>query len=333
MASSPSSSSSDESIWRMLDPSPSSKSPKYEVFLSFRRQDTRRTFVSHLYRALDQEGIRTYRDENQQTGDGRISPEVAQAINESKIAVVVMSANYASSSWCLDILATIMESSMVTKAVFYEVDPDDWRRRTDDFRRHEERGNRWRNALERLESTNPRFSSRDWEDDSKMLDDLIRSISYENVDHRVMSLIPTELMTDIRAGSRADIQTGLKELNTEDDSVTDNNMSTELASLASEDSNGLVGMYRHKKELSICAVHFAGRLPLALEVLGTLLHGKDEESWKRTLRKLEASQDNGSRLVSNYIRAAEYLPRRPKDLEHCVRADKEEHSPSYHMLL
>ena len=85
--------------------------------------------------------------------------------------------------------------------------------------------------------------------------------------------------------------------------------------------------------LSIRAVHFAGRLPLALKVLGSLLYDKNKESWNITLRKLEASQDNGSHQVSNYIAAGEYLPRRQIELEQYVRADEEEHSASYHMLL
>ncbi|WZZ67526.1 hypothetical protein YC2023_078896 [Brassica napus] len=84
---------------------------------------------------------------------------------------------------------------------------------------------------------------------------------------------------------------------------------------------------------SIRAVHFAGRLPLALKVLGSLLFDKDKERWKTTLRKLEASQDNGSRQISKYIGAGEYLPRRQIELEQYVRADEEEHSASYHMLL
>ncbi|KAG2313223.1 hypothetical protein Bca4012_027785 [Brassica carinata] len=85
--------------------------------------------------------------------------------------------------------------------------------------------------------------------------------------------------------------------------------------------------------LSIRAVHFAGRLPLALKVLGSFLYDKDLESWKSTLRNLEASQDNGSCQVSNYIGARAYLPRRQTELEHYIREDEENHSGSYHMLL
>ncbi|CAA7043068.1 unnamed protein product [Microthlaspi erraticum] len=146
------------------------------VFLSYKREDTGTTFVSHLYRSLDQKEIRTYNDENQQTIDGRVSPEVDRAIEESNVAVVVISENYASSVWCLEVLAKIIEHARFTfdmpiYTVFYEMDPEDLTRPTgkfaDDLRRHEESEtpetvNRWRNALERLESNDPKFCSRDW---------------------------------------------------------------------------------------------------------------------------------------------------------------------------
>lgn len=143
---------------------------KYDVFLSFREADTRRTFVSHVIRSLNQKGIRTYKDENQPRGDGRISPEVAQAIEESTIAVIVLSENYASSVWCLDVLAKIIGDLTVTIPVLYDVDPEDLRRVTgkfaDDFRRHDEREtpetvNRWRDSLTRLADISS-LCSRNW---------------------------------------------------------------------------------------------------------------------------------------------------------------------------
>ncbi|GKG47411.1 Toll/interleukin-1 receptor domain-containing protein [Tanacetum coccineum] len=39
------------------------KSFKYDVFLSFRGEDTRHNFVSHLYKALEQQGVLTYKDD------------------------------------------------------------------------------------------------------------------------------------------------------------------------------------------------------------------------------------------------------------------------------
>ena len=49
-------------------PSPSSSStrqPKYDVFLSFRGEDTRTNFTDHLYVALKRKGIITFRDEEE----------------------------------------------------------------------------------------------------------------------------------------------------------------------------------------------------------------------------------------------------------------------------
>ncbi|GKE49032.1 TMV resistance protein N-like protein, partial [Tanacetum coccineum] len=43
--------------------SSSSGSYVYDVFLSFRGEDTRKTFVDHLYYALEQRHIRTYKDD------------------------------------------------------------------------------------------------------------------------------------------------------------------------------------------------------------------------------------------------------------------------------
>jgi len=92
----------------------------------------------------------------------------------------------------------------------------------------------------------------------------------------------------------------------------------EMECLRYEEALQLFSLYAFKttypligfEQFSIRAVHFAGRLPLALKVLGSFLYDKDEESWKRTLRKLEASQYYGSSQISNYIGGGEYLSRR-----------------------
>ena len=81
---------------------------KYDVFLSFRGVDTRNNFTDHLYAALQRNGILTFKDEEKLRKGNRISSELLKAINESRFAIVILSRNYASSTWCLDELAEII---------------------------------------------------------------------------------------------------------------------------------------------------------------------------------------------------------------------------------
>ena len=77
----------------------------YEVFLSFRGEDTRNGFTSHLYNALDQKGICTFIDDEKLERGKSISPTLLIAKEKSKFAIVILSRDYASSTWCLDELA------------------------------------------------------------------------------------------------------------------------------------------------------------------------------------------------------------------------------------
>ncbi|MFS7959040.1 putative TIR domain, P-loop containing nucleoside triphosphate hydrolase [Helianthus anomalus] len=113
-------------------PASMSQSWNYDVFLSFRGEDTRRNFVDHLYKDLVQQGIQTYKDDETLPRGERIGPALLKAIQESRIALVVFSQNYADSSWCLDELAHIMECvdtrGQIVEPVFYHVDPSDLRK-------------------------------------------------------------------------------------------------------------------------------------------------------------------------------------------------------------
>jgi len=80
----------------------SSKVCKYDIFLSFRGEDTRRTFVSHLYKALELRGIYTFKDDERLEAGQSISAELLKAIEEARFAVVIFSKSYASSRWCLE---------------------------------------------------------------------------------------------------------------------------------------------------------------------------------------------------------------------------------------
>lgn len=99
---------------------------KYDVFLSFRGTETRKTFTSHLYKALDGNKIDTYIDYRLERGD-EIAPALLKAIKGSKISVVIISKDYASSRWCLDELVHILECKewygQIVIPIFYKIDP------------------------------------------------------------------------------------------------------------------------------------------------------------------------------------------------------------------
>ncbi|KAL8239806.1 hypothetical protein R6Q59_016373 [Mikania micrantha] len=103
------------------------KSFKYDVFLSFRGEDTRKTFVSHLHKALVNEGITTYKDDETIEKGERIDDQLIRSIQESRSYIIVFSKNYANSSWCLQELSKIMECQKTKEQtaypVFYKVEP------------------------------------------------------------------------------------------------------------------------------------------------------------------------------------------------------------------
>nr|XP_023911674.1 TMV resistance protein N-like [Quercus suber] len=107
--------------------SSSSRGCTYDVFLSFRGEDTRTKFTDHLYSALKRKGISTFRDDEKLKRGTFIAPELLKAIEESRFAVVVLSKDYASSRWCLTELTKIVEcmekTRLVVLPVFHYVDP------------------------------------------------------------------------------------------------------------------------------------------------------------------------------------------------------------------
>jgi hypothetical protein len=143
-------------------PSPSKPRWNYDVFLSFRGEDTRKTFTDHLYTALVHAGIHTFRDDDELPRGNHISTELLKAIQESRVSIVVFSQGYASSSWCLDELVEILHCKntigQILLPIFYDVNPSDVRKQTgtfaEAFARHEdrfqsemERVHKWRAAL------------------------------------------------------------------------------------------------------------------------------------------------------------------------------------------
>jgi len=134
----------------MTEPESSRCRPEgtYDVFLSFRGEDIRKTFTGHLYAALVQAGIHTFLDDVELPRGEEISEQLLKAIRESKISIVVFSKGYASSRWCLNELVEILKckrkkTGQIVLPIFYDIDPSDVRKQTGSFAeafdKHEER--------------------------------------------------------------------------------------------------------------------------------------------------------------------------------------------------
>ncbi|TQD98003.1 hypothetical protein C1H46_016367 [Malus baccata] len=161
----------------------------YDVFLNFRGEDTRRSFVSHLYRALDQKAIHTFIDAEELRKGNHLS-DLLTAIRNSRVSIVVFSPNYASSTWCLKELVQILEcmdsDGQTVVPVFYDVDPSHVRKRkrsfAEAFARHEldsaaemAEVQSWKSALTRACNLSG-WDSQNYKDDARLVEEIVQDI-------------------------------------------------------------------------------------------------------------------------------------------------------------
>ncbi|XP_039169948.1 disease resistance protein RPV1 [Eucalyptus grandis] len=151
-------------ISHVSNPSSSSPRPDYQVFLSFRGPDTRRTFADFLYTSLTGVGIRVFRDEEDLEKGKEMNPQLIQAIEQSKISIPVISKEYASSKSCLMELKEMVKcmdgKNHTIIPIFYYVNPSDVQNCTGPVKmalnEHKKRGrddsilNPWKSALQRI---------------------------------------------------------------------------------------------------------------------------------------------------------------------------------------
>ncbi|KAI6681099.1 hypothetical protein NL676_034980 [Syzygium grande] len=101
----------------------------FDVYLNFRGLDTRRSFADHLYHTFDLAWIQFCSSDNEEelTVGEPIQQSLFQAIRHSKIAIPILSENYASSPRCLRELAQIVEChktmGQIIMPVFLDVTP------------------------------------------------------------------------------------------------------------------------------------------------------------------------------------------------------------------
>lgn len=96
----------------------SSSSFHYDVFLSFRGDDTRNSFTAHLYKQLCKKGINVCIDDEKLKGGQAITPALVTAVENSTASVVLLSENYASSSCCLEELVKMSAGEQRDRGFF-----------------------------------------------------------------------------------------------------------------------------------------------------------------------------------------------------------------------
>ncbi|KAI9127381.1 hypothetical protein K1719_001940 [Acacia pycnantha] len=173
---------------------------KYDVFLSFRGEDTRHTFANYLYNGLHNACVHTFMDHKLRKGE-QISRVLLRTIEESKISVIIFSENYASSKWCMDELVHLLECKekfgRAVIPIFYKVDPSNICKQNgcfgkgfnvlrQRFKDNQEKLQKWRNAL--IQST----SLSGWDSNSirpefKLVEEIVKDtlskLNYKSSSH------------------------------------------------------------------------------------------------------------------------------------------------------
>ncbi|KAK4259427.1 hypothetical protein QN277_005759 [Acacia crassicarpa] len=162
---------------------------KYDVFLSFRGEDTLDSFSSYLNEALRDANLQTCMDHKPHKGE-HVSPLLLKTIEESEIFLIIFSKDYASSTWCMDELVHIMKCrdqyQRVVIPIFYEVDPSNVRKQNASFgdgfaklkqifKHNPEKVEEWTNAL--IQSTNlSGWDSKNIRPESKLIKKIVKDI-------------------------------------------------------------------------------------------------------------------------------------------------------------
>lgn len=111
---------------------------RYDVFMSFRGEDTHLNFTDHLYAALIRRGIVAFRDDIKLQRGDPVLENLFRAIEESRIFIIAFSVNSASSTSCLDEMEKIYDcmrskGPQTVLPFFYYLDPSDVRKQTGGF--------------------------------------------------------------------------------------------------------------------------------------------------------------------------------------------------------
>ncbi|GJY49255.1 Toll/interleukin-1 receptor domain-containing protein [Tanacetum coccineum] len=288
---------------------------KYDVFISFRGEDTRKNFVDHLYHGLKDKGIYTYKDDVKIQKGKRISDDLFKSIEDSKFYIIVFSKNYASSSWCLEELVKIMECHKMhghtAYPVFYDVEPTEVRKQSGDvreaFAKHEKEQAvvKWREALKEaadlagweLKNTNDGH-------EAKFIKKIVGEISLElrsinfGFDEKLVGMETRvkDVVSSLEIGIDEVRMIGIKGMGGAGKTTTARAVFDHLSNDFEARSHWLEKckyafgkrIHCHKiRKTSGKVVSYAAGLPLTVKVLGSFLCGKDRVEWVDAIERLE----------------------------------------------
>nr|AXU93614.1 RPP4/RPP5-like protein [Arabidopsis thaliana] len=164
----------------------SSGSRRYDVFPSFRGEDVRESFLSHLLKELRGKAITFIDDEIERSRS--IGPELLSAIKESRIAIVIFSKNYASSTWCLNELVEIHKCytnlNQMVIPIFFHVDASEVKKQTSEFgkvfeetckAKSEDEKQSWKQALAAV-AVMAGYDLRKWPSEAAMIEELAEDV-------------------------------------------------------------------------------------------------------------------------------------------------------------
>lgn len=126
-----------QEIGKGMNPNKIKPKYNYHVFMSFCGGDTRRSFATHLHNALKKAGLEVFMDDHKIKRGDKITSTLIQAIESSKTSIIILSVNYAGSSWCMQELEQIMEchrtAGQQVFPIFFGVEPTHVRKQSGDF--------------------------------------------------------------------------------------------------------------------------------------------------------------------------------------------------------
>ncbi|XP_048134075.1 uncharacterized protein LOC115727736 [Rhodamnia argentea] len=163
----------------------------YDVFLSFRGPDTRSGITDFLHTSLLAAGIHTFKDDEELRVGEEFGPELLKAIGQSKVAIPILSKDYASSKWCLNELVQMMECSITRRQkvmpLFYDVSPAEVRHQIGSyevaFLSHKEKFganiSKWKAALNHIANLNGWDNSKKNRGEGELVDEIVQEVIKE----------------------------------------------------------------------------------------------------------------------------------------------------------